>query len=103
MVSGSVARQPPEGFPVIRPFYFGPDGGQLLAVYHPPQAVPSMPIGVLLCNPTGFERARIIRSFACLASELAQRGFAVLRFDYAGTGTRRERSNRSMRSNGWAT
>lgn len=76
----------PENLTVIRPFYFGPDGRRLFAVYHPPQATPTMPIGVLLCNPVGFERARMIRSFACLASELAQRGFAVLRFDYFGTG-----------------
>lgn len=41
---------------------------------------------MLLCNPFGEEAARAHRMYRVLATQLERRGYAVLRFDYHGTG-----------------
>ncbi|MBT8080249.1 MAG: alpha/beta fold hydrolase [Gammaproteobacteria bacterium] len=41
---------------------------------------------VVICNPVGHELIHAYRSIRHLADALARRGFAVLRFDYSGTG-----------------
>lgn len=41
---------------------------------------------MLLCNPFGEEAARAHRIYRVLATQLERSGFAVLRFDYGGTG-----------------
>jgi pimeloyl-ACP methyl ester carboxylesterase len=67
------------------PFYFGPRQG-LFGVYHPPETTPRRNTGMVLCYPAGHECLRVHRSFRNLAASLARVGFAVLRFDYSGTG-----------------
>ena len=42
--------------------------------------------GVVLCSPLGHEALWLHQTMRQLAERLAHRGFAVLRFDYAGTG-----------------
>lgn len=41
---------------------------------------------MLLCNPFGEEASRSHRIYRVLATQLERAGFAVLRFDYSGTG-----------------
>lgn len=41
---------------------------------------------VLLCNPFGEEALRAHRIYRVLATQLERRGYAVMRFDYGGTG-----------------
>lgn len=41
---------------------------------------------MLLCNPFGEEASRAHRTFRVLATQLERAGYAVLRFDYSGTG-----------------
>jgi alpha-beta hydrolase superfamily lysophospholipase len=43
-------------------------------------------VGVVVCNPFGYEALCAHRSLRHLAEEAAQRGFPALRFDYDGTG-----------------
>jgi alpha-beta hydrolase superfamily lysophospholipase len=67
------------------PIWFGPERGELLAMYHAPAAV-SGKLGIVLCNPFGYEAMCTHRAYRHLAEQLAARGFPVLCFDYAGTG-----------------
>ena len=48
--------------------------------------------GVLLCNPLGDDLIRAHRPFRHLAEDLSAAGFPVLRFDFDGTGERREKN-----------
>jgi len=66
-------------------FRFGLPGEQRYAIFHEPAAAPRAE-AVLLCNPFGQEAIRSHRLFRVLAERLARAGFAVLRFDYRGTG-----------------
>jgi len=67
------------------PFRFGPRS--LFGWYDAPQpGGPRRPCAVLLCNPTGDDAVRAHRPLRHLAARLAASGFAVLRFDFHGTG-----------------
>ncbi len=66
-------------------FYFGPSASYLFGTYHPPQNG-NRREGIVLCNPFGQEYMRAHRSLRRLAINLASQGYAVLRFDYRGTG-----------------
>jgi pimeloyl-ACP methyl ester carboxylesterase len=67
------------------PFYFGPSEA-LYGIYHLPARRSMRRIGVVLCYPFGQEYLRAHRAYTRLASQLAQTGFPVLRFDYFGCG-----------------
>jgi alpha-beta hydrolase superfamily lysophospholipase len=54
-------------------------------MYHAPAAVGGA-LGIVLCNPFGYEAMCTCRSYRHLADRLALQGFPVLRFDYHGTG-----------------
>jgi exosortase A-associated hydrolase 2 len=69
----------------LEAFYFGPSSSYLFGAYHPPQGVARRE-GIVLCYPFGQEYMRAHRAFRRLAINLAAQGFAVLRFDYRGTG-----------------
>ena len=60
--------------------------GPLLGFYHPVEAAPSRGLGVVLCNPLGYEAMCAHRTYRHLAERLALHGFPALRFDYHGTG-----------------
>jgi alpha-beta hydrolase superfamily lysophospholipase len=67
--------------------WFGPPRGELFGMYHAPAAVSGKPgIGIVLCNPFGYEAMCTHRAYRHLAERLALRGLPVLRFDYHGTG-----------------
>ncbi len=64
----------------------GGDGVPLAGHYHPPGATGARALGVVVCNPLGYEAMSAHRSLRHLACKLAEAGFPVLRFDYRGTG-----------------
>jgi pimeloyl-ACP methyl ester carboxylesterase len=67
-------------------FFFGPPDRQLFGCFHPPGTDVARDSAVLLCYPWGQEYLASHRAYLQLAVGLASRGYAVLRFDYAGTG-----------------
>jgi alpha-beta hydrolase superfamily lysophospholipase len=70
--------------PPAQPFYFGPTARPLFGWYHAPEAARGD--GVVLCSPLGLDGTRAHWSYRHLAERLATAGFAVLRFDWHGTG-----------------
>jgi alpha-beta hydrolase superfamily lysophospholipase len=80
--TSTVVPQPQRG---AVPFVFGPAAGRCLGWYHPPRG-PARNTGVVLCRPVGWEGTSAYEAFTKLAEYLADAGFAVLRFDYHGTG-----------------
>lgn len=69
----------------LEAFYFGPSATYLFGAYHPPTNG-NRREGIVLCNPFGQEYLRAHRSLRRLAINLSALGYAVLRFDYRGTG-----------------
>jgi len=76
------------GLPAIGkvPIYFGATERPLFGFYHPPSGSGVRRMGVVLCNPIGDDLIRAHRALRHLAETLAEAGFAVLRFDFDGTG-----------------
>jgi alpha/beta superfamily hydrolase len=71
----------------MNPFFFGHSAHPLYGVYHPPQVAKRGSVhAVLLCYPFGQEYMRAHRAYRQLASQLAKKGYHVMRFDYRGTG-----------------
>ncbi len=66
-------------------FYLGPPERALFGWFHAPTA-PSRGAAIVLCNPIGDDYVRAHRTLRHLAERLAAIGFAVLRFDFHGTG-----------------
>jgi len=72
--------------PAIQPLYFGPPGEGLFGWLHRPPAAEAASVGVVICNPFGFEEVCAHRALRHLASATAAAGLPTLRFDYAGCG-----------------
>ncbi len=70
----------------MEPLFFGESTKALYGVYHPPAPNTFTDKSVLLCYPIGQEYMRLHRSYRQLGTMLADKGFHVLRFDYAGIG-----------------
>jgi pimeloyl-ACP methyl ester carboxylesterase len=68
-----------------QPLYFGPADARLFGWLHRPVAHPRG-VGLVVCNPFGFEEVCAHRSLAHFASNAADAGLPTLRFDYAGCG-----------------
>lgn len=68
-----------------QPTYFGPSESPLFGILHLPSNR-QVREGILFCASLGKESADSTRLQRILAEDLASRGFAVLRFDYLGTG-----------------
>ncbi|MFG0264904.1 MAG: amino acid adenylation domain-containing protein [Rhodopirellula sp. JB055] len=76
-----------ERLPEMEAFFLPSGSHELFAVhYSPPQHSIRQNRAVVLCHAYGHEYARSYRNLQQLAVHLAQTGFDVLRFDYAGTG-----------------
>ena len=75
----------PSAPPPAKPFWFGTTERPLFGWYHAPNERPAR-AAVVLCNAFGHEAMVSHRSYRRLAQRLAAEGFAVLRFDYDGTG-----------------
>lgn len=69
----------------IKPLFFGTPESSLYGVLHSPETVTEK-LPIVICQPTGHEYMRTHRSLRILATELARRGYPVLRFDYFGCG-----------------
>jgi pimeloyl-ACP methyl ester carboxylesterase len=69
----------------LEAFYFGSAGIYLFGAYHPAKNTQRRE-GIVLCNPFGQESMRAHRALRRLAINLSALGYAVLRFDYRGTG-----------------
>ena len=67
------------------PIHFGP-AGSLFGMFHAAARARPKPAAILLCHPVGHEYFRVHRAFRNIAVALSRLGFAVLRFDYYGTG-----------------
>lgn len=68
----------------MTPIRFGPASRELFGIYQQPGSAPA---GVVVfCNPFGQEAIRSHRLFKVLADRVCRNGYAVLRFDYYGTG-----------------
>lgn len=70
----------------MTPFRFGPAPRQIYGVYHAPPPRLAAGAAVLVCPPFGQEGVRFHRLQRVLADRLSNRGVAVLRFDYYGSG-----------------
>lgn len=67
------------------PFFFG-ETRRLYGCLHPAAGASTRRTAVLICPPVGQELIRAHRALLQLAVRLARSGFAVLRFDWSGTG-----------------
>ncbi|MGA5541617.1 serine aminopeptidase domain-containing protein [Mycobacterium sp. NPDC051198] len=67
------------------PTWFGPEQSRLFGVVHVPDGGVAR-AGVVICPPLGRQHLDTYRGLKLLAQQLCAKGFAVLRFDYAGTG-----------------
>jgi alpha-beta hydrolase superfamily lysophospholipase len=67
------------------PIYFGDTRARLFGWLHRPSG-PARATAALLCNPLGDDIVRAHRSLRHLAEDLCSAGFAVMRFDFHGTG-----------------
>ncbi|PHQ36003.1 amino acid adenylation domain-containing protein [Rhodopirellula bahusiensis] len=85
--SAKVIQSQRDRLPQVEACFLPSGAHELFAVhYSPPTQQPRQNRAVVLCNAYGHEYARSYRNLQQLAMQLAQNGFEVLRFDYAGTG-----------------
>ncbi len=78
---------PEPALPRAEPGHFFSNGRACVRWLHRPTlGMPLRDVGVVVCNPFGYEALCAHRSLRHMAEEAAARGFAVLRFDYVGTG-----------------
>jgi alpha-beta hydrolase superfamily lysophospholipase len=69
------------------PTFFGPPDRRLFGWLHlPSESVERADVGVVLCNPFGYEAMCTHRSLRHFAEAFARAGYPALRFDYDGTG-----------------
>jgi alpha-beta hydrolase superfamily lysophospholipase len=68
------------------PLVFGAEARPLFGFYHPAEGPTARGMGVVLCNPLGYEAMCAHSAYRHLAERLAARGYPALRFDYQGTG-----------------
>lgn len=72
--------------PRATPLWFGPETRPLFGMLHRTATEPTHGLGVIVCNPFGYEAICAHRSMRHLAEALARGGVPTLRFDYDGTG-----------------
>ena len=68
------------------PLFFGPRARPLFGWLHRPAASAAPPLGLVVCNPFGYEAICAHRSLRHFAEAAAAAGVPALRFDYDGTG-----------------
>jgi alpha-beta hydrolase superfamily lysophospholipase len=70
----------------MHPYFFHTAAEPLFGIYAPPRSPRPSDEAVLLCPPVGHEYGRAHWAMRQLASQLAQAGLHVFRFDYTGLG-----------------
>ena len=83
------------------PVYFGPSDRHLFGWLHRPRRAALAGLGVVICNPLGYEEICAHRTLRRLAESLAEAGLPVLRFDYDGTGDSAGSDQDSGRVDAW--
>ncbi len=68
------------------PLYFASESHSLFGWLHWPRGVPMASVGVVICNPFGYEAICAHRAVRAFAEAAASVGAPALRFDYLGTG-----------------
>ena len=68
------------------PIAFGEAHTRCFGWFHAAEGAVRRATGVVLCRPVGYEGTCAYETYTQLAERLAQDGFAVIRFDYHGTG-----------------
>jgi pimeloyl-ACP methyl ester carboxylesterase len=68
------------------PIFFGRDDRTLFGWLHRPTDEKRRRVGIVICNPLGYEAVCAHRSLRRLAEKCAAAGFPTIRFDYDGTG-----------------
>jgi alpha-beta hydrolase superfamily lysophospholipase len=71
---------------VARPIFFPSELHRLFGWLHMPAGAPEASIGLVICNPFGYEAICSHRSLRAFAQAAAAVGIPTLRFDYRGTG-----------------
>jgi alpha-beta hydrolase superfamily lysophospholipase len=71
---------------VAQPLYFHSGASRLFGWLHMPEAQRAVGVGVVICNPFGYESICAHRSVREFAETFAGVGIPTLRFDYVGTG-----------------
>jgi alpha-beta hydrolase superfamily lysophospholipase len=69
-----------------RPIFFPSEDCRLFGWLHSPAGPPEAGIGLVICNPFGYEAICSHRSLRAFAQAAAAMGIPTLRFDYRGTG-----------------
>lgn len=72
--------------PPARALYFGAEGARLFGWLHLPAPEARRGLGVVVCNPFGFEEVCAHRSLRHFAQSFSAAGWPSLRFDHAGCG-----------------
>ncbi len=85
------------------PVVFGPAGRAISGFHHPARAADgrTRAIGIVLCNPLGYDAMCTHRTYRHLAERAAEHGFQTLRFDYEGTGDSAGRPDSPDRGRAW--
>jgi predicted ATP-grasp superfamily ATP-dependent carboligase/dienelactone hydrolase len=83
------------------PMFFGPEGRPLFGWLHRPPPERALGAGLVICNPFGNEALCAHRTIRHLSERAASAGFAVLRFDYDGTGDSAGHSFEAERLTSW--
>jgi alpha-beta hydrolase superfamily lysophospholipase len=71
---------------VSEPLYFTSDGQRLFGWLHRPTGEQTSEMGLVICQPFGYEAVCAHRSIRAFAEMAAALGMPTLRFDYLGTG-----------------
>lgn len=86
MSTQSAKAQDPESVLNETPFFFAQDSRRLFGVLHLPASGAACTRAIVMSHPFGEEKLWSHRVFVSFARALAERGYAVLRFDYSGAG-----------------
>jgi alpha-beta hydrolase superfamily lysophospholipase len=84
--AAKTARRPAIPGGVARPLYIDSGASKLFGWLHLPETQRSTSLGVVICNPFGYESICAHRSVREFAEAFAAAGIPALRFDYSGTG-----------------
>jgi alpha-beta hydrolase superfamily lysophospholipase len=87
---------------VARPIFFPSEHHRLFGWLHLPAGVPEAGIGMVICNPFGYEAICSHRSLRAFAQAAAAIGIATLRFDYRGTGDSQDDDPLSNQLSAWS-
>jgi len=82
--------------------YFGQDEGKLFGWLHRPRVKARTEIGLVICQPFGYEAICAHRAARSVAETAAALGIPALRFDYLGTGDSAEMAPEADQIDAWS-